>query len=128
MARKTALLISVAMVFALAACGKKAEKVTFKAGSAIAANVEILVSDGKVGKSAAVMEGYRPRVTFAGATEDLSCVIHIANGGSIEPGQKGPATIECEQDVSLDPAKAVFDLSEGGRKIGGGAVLISPTK
>ncbi len=127
MTKRTAILLSMVALFALSACGKKAEKVILKAGSAIATNVEILVADGKVGKSAAVMDGYRPQVSFAGAMEDLTCAIHIANGESIAPGQKSPATIQCEKDVTLDPANASFDIKEGGRKIGSGTVLISTT-
>ncbi len=109
----------------LSGCGSEPPaKKTYKAEQPIAAQLAILSANGTVGRTAAVLDGYRPQVLFADAGDGLSCTVHLTKGSGIEPGQSADVTLSCEKDVTINLKKIDFQLLEGGRKIGKGHILI----
>ena len=101
------------------------DPVGFAARQAIPATLTLNYSkDGRDARLTPVRNNYRPKVVFGGG--EVSCMMRMTPGTSIEPGESGPVRLDCAQAVSVARGGGRLIVREGGKDVGFVEVRLTP--
>lgn len=88
------------------------------------------------GRRTGAFSGYHPQIAFASPREDgpgaqeattATCTLAF-EASPLEPGAGTQAALACTDAVVVNEAAPGFEIIEGGRLVGGGAVRFPPTR
>jgi translation elongation factor EF-Tu-like GTPase len=113
----------------LAACGRETPKqapsgvLAFPRDTRIAARFTLMEALGHAGRAAPIGNGYRPQFRFAGQADDIACTVTLPAGQeALPPGRSADVSLACAADLRMDAGRLEFEVLEGGKKVGHGAL------